>query len=187
MPAINLDKWNEFVRRRKEFILLARDTKRFFYSKIKMLITRTEWTHEFCGKKYVMHKWDGYKFRSPNRLKYSPVNLWSSNRKELWLTVKEFGCYNVPTKKIPWRLCYGFFFFVVGATKFKTGPKRPERRQWRLCGVFIVDFDHISHLSSASITDLEKVNVLDNSILKNNLQPLQRNIDCNYMYVLFQR
>ena len=51
------------------------------------------------------------------------------------------------------------FFFVVCATKFKTDPKRPERRQWRLCGVFIVDFDHISHLSSASITDLEKVNV----------------------------
>ena len=135
MPAINLDKWNEFVRRRKEFILLARDTKRFFCSKIKMLITRTEWTHEFCGKKYVMHKWDGYKFRPPNRLKYSPVNLWSSNRKELWLTAKEFGCYNVPTKKIPWRLCYGFFFFSL---LVRPNSKQAQKDQNDVSGVFVV-------------------------------------------------
>ena len=134
MPAINLDKWNEFVRRRKEFILLARDTKRFFYSKIKMLITRTEWTHEFCGKKYVMHKWDGYKFRPPNRLKYSLVNLWSSNRKELWLTVKEFECYNVPTKKIPWRLCYGFFFSLL----VRPNSKQTQKDQNDVSGVFVV-------------------------------------------------
>ena len=29
---------------------------------------------------------------------------------------------------------------------FKLTIKTPERRQWRLSGVFIVNFEHISHL-----------------------------------------
>ena len=42
----------------------------------------------------------------------------------------------------------------------KLTRKTPERRQWRRSGVFIVTFQHISHLfSSASIVDIEQVNV----------------------------
>ena len=38
--------------------------------------------------------------------------------------------------------------------------KTPERRQWHHSGVFIVNFEHISHLfSSISIVYLEQVNV----------------------------
>ena len=29
---------------------------------------------------------------------------------------------------------------------FKVNKKTPERRHWRRCGVFIVNFEHISHL-----------------------------------------
>ena len=36
--------------------------------------------------------------------------------------------------------------------------KKPERRQWRRSGVFIVKFEHISHLVSASIANFEHVN-----------------------------
>ena len=38
--------------------------------------------------------------------------------------------------------------------------KTPERRQWRLSGVFIVNFEHISHspCSSVSIVNSEQVN-----------------------------
>ena len=38
--------------------------------------------------------------------------------------------------------------------------KIPERLQWRRCGVFIVNFEHVSHFfSSVSIVELEQVNV----------------------------
>ena len=38
--------------------------------------------------------------------------------------------------------------------------KTPERRQWHDCGVFIVNFEHISHLfPSVSVVDFEQVNV----------------------------
>ena len=36
--------------------------------------------------------------------------------------------------------------------------KTPEQRQWRRSGVFIVNFEHISHLSNVSIVDFEQVN-----------------------------
>ena len=37
--------------------------------------------------------------------------------------------------------------------------KTPERRHWRRFGVFIVNFEHISHLcSSVSIVNFEHVN-----------------------------
>ena len=37
--------------------------------------------------------------------------------------------------------------------------KTPERRQWRRSGVFIVNFEHISHLfSSVSIVNFQHVN-----------------------------
>ena len=37
--------------------------------------------------------------------------------------------------------------------------KTPKRRQWRRFGVFIVNFEHISHLcSSVSIVNFEQVN-----------------------------
>ena len=38
--------------------------------------------------------------------------------------------------------------------------KTPERRQWRRSGVFIVNFEHISHppCSSVSIVNFEQVN-----------------------------
>ena len=32
---------------------------------------------------------------------------------------------------------------------FKVNNKTPERRQWRRSGVFIVNLEHISHLSLA--------------------------------------
>ena len=35
----------------------------------------------------------------------------------------------------------------------KLTTKTPEQRQSRCCGVFIVEFEHVSHLSSFSIFD----------------------------------
>ena len=37
--------------------------------------------------------------------------------------------------------------------------KTPERRHWRRCGVFIVNFEQISHCSGVSIVDFEPVDV----------------------------
>ena len=38
--------------------------------------------------------------------------------------------------------------------------KTPKRRHWRCFGVFIVNFEHISHLcSSVSVVNFELVNV----------------------------
>ena len=43
---------------------------------------------------------------------------------------------------------------------FKVNNKTPERRQWRCSGVFICNFEHISHTFSAVfISDFEQVNV----------------------------
>ena len=36
--------------------------------------------------------------------------------------------------------------------------KIPERPHWRLSGIFIVNFEHISHLASVSIVNFEQVN-----------------------------
>ena len=37
--------------------------------------------------------------------------------------------------------------------------KTTERRHWRRSGVFIVNFEHVSHLFTASIFDFEQLNV----------------------------
>ena len=42
---------------------------------------------------------------------------------------------------------------------FKVNKKIPERRQWRFSGIVVVNFEHISHLFSVSIVDLEQANV----------------------------
>ena len=40
----------------------------------------------------------------------------------------------------------------------KLTTKTPERRHWRRPGVFIVNFEHISHLVLVSIVNFEQLN-----------------------------
>ena len=66
--------------------------------------------------------WDGYIFGPSDRLKYSPVDLWSLERKELWhtntsLTDSEFGHYNLTAKStVRFGSLIDILFFIVGMT-----------------------------------------------------------------------
>ena len=40
----------------------------------------------------------------------------------------------------------------------KSTIKTPERREWRRSGVFIVNFEQISHIAVVSTADFEQVN-----------------------------
>ena len=52
-----------------------------------------------------------------------------------------------------------YFYGMDRLSCTKLTIKTPERRQWRRSGVFIVNFEHISHLfSSVSIVNFQHVN-----------------------------
>ena len=41
----------------------------------------------------------------------------------------------------------------------KLTMRTPERCRWRLSNVFTINFEHVSHISTASIVEFEQVNV----------------------------
>ena len=65
--------------------------------------------------------------------------------------------------------------------------KTPARRYWRHSGMFIVNFDHISHFfSSVSVVDFEQINV---SLVTNNVSiiyhPGSKSVDDEVYWRLF--
>ena len=54
---------------------------------------------------------------------------------------------------------------------FKVSNKTPGRRHWRCSCVFIVNFEHISHIFPVSIFNFEQVNVSAKKGINQSTQP----------------
>ena len=103
--------------------------------------------------------------------KFSPKIARLSLRKELvilWSANKNWSCVNVELLIDWWEKKYTFLwhqinllFYIKYEIYSKLTIKIPERHHWRRSGIFIVNFEHISH-STADHFHSSKVSLCQN-------------------------
>ena len=86
---------------------------------------------------------------------------YSSKKSNLYVALYTIWYYYQNVLTSPYLFCYTQLTFTCSNSTVKTLEKRCKIwRQWRRSGVFIVNFEHISHhFSSVSIVDFRQENV----------------------------